>query len=184
MRAPSSIVAFGIVTATVSSVGLAQSPAGVTRSLAQTNGSSHTLASTPVQRSERDYGSFALQSLGGTVGSAAGLAIGLAVTNDCDGEDDVVCGLKKASLTGAIGVIGATVGVAVVGRDASQRPSIIGSLLGGVVGSIVGIGLHHLITEEMSQQIPDVGTIALFTLSQGTFAAAGGRIGAMIRAGP
>jgi hypothetical protein len=176
-------VAFALITASVTSTGFAQSAVGVTGSSARTiHWAQPTVASTTVQTAERQYGSFVLQALGGTIGSAAGLAVGLATINECDGDDDLACGLEKASVTGALGVIGATTAVVFVGRAAAERPSIVGSLLGGVAGSAVGVGLHHLITEEMSQNLPDAGTFALFTITQGVLAAAGGRIGAMMRA--
>jgi hypothetical protein len=133
-----------------------------------------------VQSPGSRYGNAALQVLGGTLGSVVGVAIGLAATDDCTGEDDVVCALQSLSITGALGAVGATAGVTVAGRPAVERPSVLGSFLGAAVGTVAGIGLHHLITEEMDQRLNKAGSFALFTISQGTFAALGGRIGAMM----
>jgi hypothetical protein len=159
-----------------------QSPAGVTRSSSSSTVSSHVrVISTTAETAASRYGNFGLQALGGSLGSLAGVAVGLAVTDDCTGEDDVVCALETLSITGALGVMGATAGVAIAGRSANQRPSIVGGLLGAAAGTAIGVGLHHLITEEMNKELNDAGTFALFTISQGTFAAAGARLGAMLR---
>jgi hypothetical protein len=98
--------------------------------------------------------SFAVEALGGTVGSALGIAIGLAVAkaNDCPSGDDVACTLQKLGITGIIGVAGATIGTAVVGRWAGTNPSLVGA-----------------------------GTVVLFSVTQGILAAAGSRIGARLR---
>jgi hypothetical protein len=161
----------------------AQTPAGVTRSSSSWTASSRVPGiSTTAETAASHYGSFGLQAVSGTLGSLAGLGIGLALTNDCTGEDDVVCALETLSIAGALGVVGATAGVAVAGRTANQRPSIVGGLLGAAAGTVIGVGLHHLITEEMNQRLNDAGTLALFTISQGSLAAAGARLGATLRA--
>jgi hypothetical protein len=170
------------LTISLSSIGRGQSPVGVTRSSHPASVSSHAaIASATVQSRHDPHGSFALQVLGGTLGSLAGVGIGLAITDDCTGQDDVVCALKSLSVAGALGMIGATAGVTIAGQAASERPSIIGGLVGAGVGTAIGVGLHHLITEELNQRLGDAGTLALFTISQGTFAAAGARVGTVLR---
>ena len=173
---------FLILTVSGSTIGEAQLRLPIARSsLGARSSPLNAQESAVVQATGSRYGNAALQVLGGTLGSVAGVALGLAITNDCSGEDDVVCALQSLSVTGALGAVGATAGVTVAGRPASQQPSVLGSFLGAAVGTAAGIGLHHLITEEMDQGLGKAGSFALFTISQGTFAAIGGRIGAMLR---
>jgi hypothetical protein len=127
---------------------------------------------------------FAAEAVGGAAGSALGVVVGLAIADpdDCAVEDDVVCPLKRLSVAGLMGVLGATMGTVVAGRAARTNPSLIGAFLGAVVGAAAGIGLDHLVTEEMGQSLGDVGAIALFSLTQGVLAAAGSRIGSRLAA--
>jgi hypothetical protein len=120
---------------------------------------------------------FAAEAVGGAVGAALGIAVGLAIAkpNECAADDDVVCTLQRLSITGVVGVAGATIGTAVAGRLAGTRPSLAGALLGAVTGLAVGIGLEHLITEELNQSLGDAGAVVLFSVTQGILAAAGSR---------
>jgi hypothetical protein len=141
----------------------------------------------PAQRADpagiSDARAFASEALGGTVGSALGIAIGLAVAGyeDCPPEYDVVCPLRKLGITGIVSVAGATIGTVVAGRWAGAKPSAVGAFLGAAAGAAAGIGLEHLITEEMNRTLGDAGTIVLFSVTQGILAAAGSRIGARVR---
>lgn len=123
---------------------------------------------------------FAAEAVGGAVGSAVGIAIGLAVArpDDCPTDDDVACILRRLGVTAIAGVVGATVGTAVGGRWAGTDPSIVGALLGAAAGAAAGIGLEHLITEEMGQSLGNVGAVILFSVTQGVLAAAGSRLAA------
>jgi hypothetical protein len=127
---------------------------------------------------------FAAEALGGAAGSAVGVVLGLSIArpDDCPVEDDVVCPLQRLSVAGLMGVAGATIGTVVAGRAANTNPSLVGAFLGAVAGAAAGIGLDHLITEEMGQSLGDVGAIALFSVTQGVLAAAGSRIGARLAA--
>lgn len=126
---------------------------------------------------------FASEAVGGTIGSALGIAIGLAVArpSDCRSDDDVACALQKLGITGIIGVTGATIGTVVAGRWVGAKPSVVGAFLGAAAGAVAGIGLEHLVTEEMDRSLGDAGTIVLFSVTQGILAAAGSRIGARLR---
>jgi hypothetical protein len=117
------------------------------------------------------------------VGSALGIAIGLAVAkpSDCPSEDDVACTLQRLGITGIIGVAGATAGTIVAGRWAGTDPSLVGAFVGAAAGSAAGIGLEHFITEEMSGSLGNAGTVVLFSVAQGILAAAGSRLGARLR---
>ena len=125
---------------------------------------------------------FAAEALGGVLGSAVGIGVGLAVAqpDDCPSDDDVVCTLRRLGVTGAIGVVGGTIGTVVAGRLAGTEPSIAGAFLGAAAGAAAGIGLEHLITEEMGQSLGNAGAVLLFSVTQGILAAAGSRIGARL----
>jgi hypothetical protein len=125
---------------------------------------------------------FAAEAVGGALGSAVGIGLGLAVArpDDCPSDDDVVCTLRRLGVTGVIGVIGATVGTAVAGRLADTDPSLVGAFLGAAAGAAAGIGLEHLITEEMGQPLGNVGAVLLFSVTQGILAAAGSRLAAHV----
>jgi uncharacterized membrane protein YeaQ/YmgE (transglycosylase-associated protein family) len=126
---------------------------------------------------------FGVEALGGTVGSALGIAIGLAVAkpDDCPSNEDIACMLQRLGITAIVGVAGATLGTAVAGRWAGSDPSVVGAFLGAVAGAALGIGLQHLITEELNQSLGDAGAVVLFSVTQGILAAAGSRLGARLR---
>jgi hypothetical protein len=148
--------------------------------LASTTAVAHSQQATPAAVSGTR--AFAAEALGGTLGSAVGIGLGLAVArpDDCPSDDDVVCTLRRLGVTGAIGVIGATVGTVVAGRVADTDPSLVGAFLGAAAGAAAGIGLEHLITEEMGQPLGNVGAVLLFSVTQGILAAAGSRLGARV----
>lgn len=126
---------------------------------------------------------FATEALGGTLGAALGLVVGLAVArpDDCPSDDDVVCTLRRLGVTGIMGIAGATVGTVAAGRMRGTGPSVAGALLGAACGTAAGIGLEHLITEELSQPLGNVGAVLLFSVTQGILAAAGSRLRAQLR---
>ena len=126
---------------------------------------------------------FAAEALGGTVGSAVGLAVGLAVArpDDCPSSDDIPCTLRRLGAVGVAGVAGATVGTVVAGRMAGSSPSVVGAFLGAAAGAVAGVALEHFVTEEMNRSIGNVGTLVLFSVTQGILAAAGSRLVVKLR---
>ena len=140
-------------------------------------------ATAQAQRQTRSgVSGFAIEAAGGTVGSLAGVALGLAVArvDSCDSED-LACILSGLSVGGLGGVIGATLGTVIVGRRFETRPSTAGAIVGSLVGVAAGIGIVHLITEEASTRLGRVGSVLVFSTSQGLVTALGSRIGASIR---
>jgi hypothetical protein len=125
---------------------------------------------------------FAIEAAGGTVGSIAGLTLGLAVAriDDCDSED-LACLLSGLSVGGVGGVIGATLGTVLVGRRFNTRPSTAGAIVGSLAGAAAGIGVVHLLTEEANMRLERVGSVLVFSVTQGLVTAIGSRIGASIR---
>lgn len=140
-------------------------------------------ASAVAQRETRPgVNAFAIEAAGGTVGSLAGVALGLAVArvDSCDSED-LSCILSGISVGGLGGVIGATLGTVVAGRRFDTRPSAAGAFIGSLVGVAAGIGVVHLITEEASTRLGRVGSVLVFSTTQGVVTALGSRIGAALR---
>ena len=125
---------------------------------------------------------FAIEAAGGTVGSLAGVAVGLAAAriDSCDSED-LACILSGLSVGGLGGVVGATLGTVVAGRRFDTRPSTAGAIVGSLVGVAAGLGVVHLITEEASTRLGRVGGVLVFSTTQGLVTALGSRIGASIR---
>ena len=125
---------------------------------------------------------FAIEAAAGTVGSLAGVALGLAVASvdSCDSED-LSCILSGISVGGLGGVIGATLGTVVAGRRLDTRPSAAGAFIGSLIGVAAGIGVVHLITEEASTRLGRVGSVLVFSTTQGVVTALGSRIGATLR---
>jgi uncharacterized membrane protein YeaQ/YmgE (transglycosylase-associated protein family) len=121
---------------------------------------------------------FGAEAVGGAIGSALGITLGLAVAKpgDCPSADDVACTLQRLGITAVIGVVGATVGSNVAGRLRGTNPSLLGAFVGAAAGAVAGVGLEHLITEELNQQLGNVGTVLLFSVTQGILAAAGSRL--------
>lgn len=125
---------------------------------------------------------FAIEAAGGTVGSIVGVTLGIAIAriDDCD-SDDLACLLSGLSVGGVGGVVGATLGTVLVGRRFNTRPSTAGAIVGSLVGAAAGIGVVHLLTEEANMRLERVGSLLVFSVTQGLVTALGSRIGASIR---
>ena len=112
------------------------------------------------------------------------MALGLAVArpDECDVED-LACSIRALGVAGVGGVIGSAAGVVLAGRSVNSRPSPIGAFIGSLGGLAGGLGLVHLLTEEVNVRLEKPGVLLVFTLTQGVTAALGSRLGAAIRDG-
>ncbi len=120
-------------------------------------------------------GSFALEALGGSVGSALGMII-VGVSADCDVED-LACLIKTIAGAGALGVVGATAGTILVARRNGSPRSVVGAAAGAMVGTGVALGVHWLLDNNSDRNLDDAEfVIPLFAIGQGTFAALGSRL--------
>jgi hypothetical protein len=117
--------------------------------------------------------SFALEALGGSVGSAAGIGAVL-LLSDC-GADDLACDIISVSVAGAAGVLGATIGTALVARQTHAKHSVAGATLGAILGTAVGLGVHYLLNSNSDRNLGDAIVVPIFAISQGFLAAIGGR---------
>jgi hypothetical protein len=117
--------------------------------------------------------SLALEVLGGSLGSAAGIGA-VVLLSDC-GVDDLACDIMSAGLAGAAGVLGATIGTTLVARQTGAKHSVAGAALGAILGTAVGLGVHYLLNNNSDRNLDDLVVLPIFAISQGLFAAIVGR---------
>lgn len=132
---------------------------------------------------QSDTRKLVIESAGGTLGSLAGTAIGLAAfrVDKCPTDDDVVCVLERLSLTGVTSVVGATAGVVLIGRSRETDPSMPGALIGSIAGAAAGVGLLTLTERQRTGTGGRVVGVLLYGVTQGLISAAGSRIGDRLR---
>ena len=119
---------------------------------------------------------FVVESLGATLGSLAGFGLVYYLSDPCDTEDDVVCPLEKAGTAIAAATLGAAVGGYGAGKWQDTSPSLLGASLGAVGGAAAGIGVWHLLREELNVINSDLGAIASYSITQGLVTALGSRL--------
>jgi hypothetical protein len=141
-------------------------PATATRAIATVAAPSHA---------PNTNGAFVIEAVGGSLGSLAGMGLLIGLTKTCDGED-LGCIIKKVGAGGAMGVVGSTVGTTLAAKHTGSDRSVLGAALGGVVGTGAGLGIHWLLNRGTDRNLGDWVVFPIFTLSQGTFAAAGSRL--------
>jgi hypothetical protein len=131
---------------------------------------------------QRSGGSaWAIEAAGGTLGSAAGFGLGLAIFDDDDCGDDLGCIFSDVAGVLVSASTGATLGTWALGRAADTGPSLGGAVLGSLVGAVAGLGAIKLLDE--ADPDLDEGAVAVigFGVSQGAITALGSRIGAALR---
>ena len=97
---------------------------------------------------------FSIEATGGTIGSLAGIATGLAIARiDRCGAEELSCNLSALAVGAIAGTIGATAGTVIAGRMNDTRPSPIGAFAGAVAGAFAGVGVIHLLTEEANVRL-------------------------------
>ena len=123
-----------------------------------------------------------LETLGGTVGSAAGFGLTalLADPDACDRED-LECLLRDAAVVLGGSAVGSGLGTWGAGRLASTRPSGLGAALGSIAGVAAGLGVGHLLTEELDVASSDGARLIAFAVTHGFVTALGSRIVAALR---
>jgi uncharacterized membrane protein YfcA len=136
------------------------------------------------QRAPRSGGSaFAVEAVGGVVGSLVGVGAGLLIANAvnaCESED-LVCDIRRVTTTGVASIAGATLGTVVAGRTADTQPSTLGAFLGALAGTAAGVGMVHLLTEETKIARNNATLVVAYSVTQGIVAAVGSRIVSGIR---
>lgn len=107
------------------------------------------------------------------MGSAAGIGLVLLVS-EC-GVDDLACEIITVGVAGVAGVLGATLGTRLVARRTGVRHSTTGAVAGAVLGTGIGLGAHYLLNRNSDRNLGDMVVVPIFAISQGLFAAIGGR---------
>jgi hypothetical protein len=77
---------------------------------------------------------------------------------------------------GALSALGAAAGATLVARQTGSYRSAPGALLGSVVGTGVGLGVHYLLNRESDRNLGDKIVVPIFAIAQGVFAAWGSRL--------
>ena len=134
------------------------------------------LTVSPVGAQERSTsGGFTIEAVGGALGSAVGVGVGLLITDpgDCGGED-LQCIVGGLGITGLIAAAGAPVGTLLAGHAWDTEPSLLGAALGSIAGAAVGIGVIKLF-DEAGASLEGLGAGVTFTLSHGIVTALGSR---------
>jgi hypothetical protein len=95
------------------------------------------------------------------VGSAAGIGLALAVArpDEC-GSDDLSCTLEKIGIALVVSAGGAAVGDVLTGRMAETRPSTAGAVVGSLAGIVAGVGVVHLLSEELDVMIQSMMAVS------------------------
>jgi len=125
---------------------------------------------------------FLIETIGGTAGSGAGFGLGvlLATIDDCSG-DDLSCTLEQAGIALGLSAVGASAGAWLAGEIGHTQPSGWGAILGGLVGVPAGIGVVHLISEDLDWVRSNGVQAAAYALTQGIVTALLSRLGAALR---
>jgi hypothetical protein len=129
-----------------------------------------------------DTRAFAVEALGGAIGSAAGAVAGLIISDvDACSVEDLRCTLRGLGVAGIGSAVGATAGTFLAGRAAGSRPSLVGAVLGSAAGVVAGVAVVHGLTEEANLNLDKPMTIAAYTITHGIVTALGSRLFAALR---
>lgn len=125
--------------------------------------------------------SFAVETAGGVLGSAAGIGLGLAMArpDEC-GNEDLACILRGVGATGLVAAITAPLGTYVLGKTQDTRPSALGAALGSIAGLAAGAGLIKLF-DEAGSTVDGVAAVAVVSITHGAVTALGSRLAAALR---
>ena len=128
------------------------------------------------------YAAFPVEAAGGIAGSLIGAGAGLLILNkSCDSED-LVCDLTRAGLAISLATVGSAAGTVIAGRAGNTNPSTGGAIVGSLVGAAAGLGVVHLMTEELNvAHGSTAASILAFSITQGLVTALGSRIFRAIR---
>jgi hypothetical protein len=130
----------------------------------------------PQETGKTGLSAFAIEAVGASVGSALGFgAIYLSTKDECDVED-LGCNLENAATGIAVGTAAAALGDYIAGRLGHTNPSASGAIVGAVAGAAAGIGMWHLLTEDLDLVNKSEAATAVYVLTQGVVTALGSRI--------
>jgi hypothetical protein len=117
------------------------------------------------------------EAAGGTVGSLVGFGLVYAVAADKCGVDDLRCDIASAGAAVLTATLLSTAGVYLAGRLADTEPHVPGAALGALVGAAAGIGVWHLIADNINVNDSMPAGMIGFSVTQGTLAALGSALG-------
>ena len=136
----------------------------------------------PAQRAPTSgFRAFAVEAAGGAVGSAVGLGLVIAAVRDCDSEDVVRCALLPAAGALLAGTALSATGAVLAGRANHTEPSVPGAIVGAVAGAFAGVGVDHLLREELNAHHSRVATVLSIAVVQGVVTSLGSRVVSEVR---
>lgn len=119
--------------------------------------------------------SFAIEAAGGVAGSLLGFGLVRLVRDPCNVED-LACILESVFSGIVLSTAASAAGTYLAGRVGETEPSLPGAVLGAVAGAGVGIGLWHLLTEELDVGNRPYIAILSYSAAQGVTSALGSRL--------
>lgn len=122
--------------------------------------------------------SYLIEFAGGTVGSLAGLGLGLALarTDECNSED-LGCLLNGVAVGLVTSAVGAAAGAYAAGRWQDTEPSGWGAAIGAVAGAAAGVGVIKLIEETSSGGgVEGFAAVVVYGVAHGLVTAAFSRL--------
>ena len=127
-------------------------------------------------RERAPLAAFAIESLAGIAGSAAGFGAVVHFAGDC--ADELSCALGTAAAAVLMGTAVSAGGTYLVGRLAGTEPNGAGAIIGALAGAAAVVGVDHVLS---NVNTTDSRRRVAYALSQGLITAAGSRIGALLR---
>jgi hypothetical protein len=125
---------------------------------------------------------FAIEAAGGSIGSVAGAALGLAISrpDKCETED-LSCEIRALGVAGVTSAVGAAAGAVFAGRKSNTRPSTVGAIAGSIAGAVAGVAVIHGLTEEANLRLEKPAILLAYSVTQGIVTAIGSRLIASMR---
>jgi hypothetical protein len=139
------------------------------------------LAQEPPDRRPSGAAAFGIEAAGGIAGSAVGFGTVALLTADDACGDDLTCILGNAALALSAATVGAALGTYASGRAFDTRPSGAGAIVGALIGVVAGVGMEHLLREEVGLNMSDRASVATLAVTQGALTALASRAGAALR---
>lgn len=139
------------------------------------------LAGSAAAQEPKPSRAFAVEAVGGALGSAAGVGVGLALTGPEQCGEDLGCALRALGTSGLLSSAAAPLGVRVAGAMGETRPSMGGAVIGSLAGVAAGVGMLKLLEESTRPGIRQVPALVVHSATHGIVTALGSRIGAALR---
>ena len=133
------------------------------------------VAAGSLRAQQSDASAFAIAFGGALAGSAAGVGLGLALAGPCDAED-LSCELRGVGTVLLLSVPASAGGSLLASQWANSRRSALGAGIGAVAGAAAGVGMIHLLTEEVHVVSGRLASLLVYSATQATVTAIGSQL--------